>query len=292
MRAFDYQAPATVEGAVALLAKGGECARPFAGGTDLLVQLRRGAACADLLVDVKKIPEMNELSIEADGALLVGAAVALARVAAHPGAAAGWPALADAAGLIGGTAIRSRATLGGNLCNAAPSADSVPAMIVLGATCTVAGLRGRRTLPVDGFCRGPGETALARGELVVAFRLPPPRPRTGSRYLRLTPRGEMDIAVAGVGAWLALGDDGRVAGARIALSAVGPTPLVAMEAAASLVGRAPTDDALAEAAALAQEAARPIDDVRGTARQRRHLVGVLTKRALAAAAERARGEGR
>ena len=291
MKPFAYQAPTALQEAVAVLAAAGERARPLAGGTDLLVQMRRGLLAPDLLVDVKRVPELGQLGTGADGQLRIGAAVPLDRVGRHPAVRAGYPALADAAGLIGSVAIRSRASLGGNLCNAAPSADSVPALIVLGATALVAGSSGSRSLPVERFCTGPGQTVLRHDELLVALDLPPALPRSGSGYLRFTPRGEMDIAVAGVAAWLLLGEDGRVAAARIALGAVGPTPLVATEAAQALVGRAPTEEALAEAAALAQAVARPIEDVRGTAAQRRHLVGVLARRALAAALERARGEG-
>ena len=163
-------------------------------------------------------------------------------------------------------------------------------MIVLGASCTIAGPQGRRDVPVESFCTGPGSTVLARGELVVSLHIPPPQSHSGACYLRFIPRHEMDIAVAGAGAWIRLGDDGRILDARIALASVAPTPLLAAEAGRSLVGKPPDEDAFAEAARLAQEAARPISDVRGTAAQRRHLVGVLTKRALRGAARRAKGE--
>jgi carbon-monoxide dehydrogenase medium subunit len=276
----------------------------LAGGTDLLVQLRQGLLDAHLLVDVKSIPELSRLSFRPEEGLVVGAAVPLYRIYEHADVAAHYPALAEVARLIGGPAVQGRATLGGNLCNAAPSADSVPAMMVLGATCTVAGPRGSRTVAVEDFCLAPGQTVLARDEMLVSLHFSPPRPRSGACYLRFCPRGagalqmasglarprgEMDIAVAGVGAWLALSEDGAVvAGARLALGAVGPTPLLASAAGEWLVGRAPTDEAFAEAAALAQEVARPITDVRGTAAQRRHLVGVLTRRALEGARQRAK----
>lgn len=291
MRPFAYCAPTSLAEAVGLLTEGGERARPFAGGTDLLVQMRLGLFAPDLLVDVKRIPELNEIAFNPEEGLNVGAAVPLWRVCEHPDITAAYPGLLDAAALIGGAAIQGRATLGGNLCNAAPSGDSLPAMIALSGRCLIAGPQGRRSVPVELFCRGPRKTVLGMGELLVAIHFPPPQPHSGARYLRFIPRNEMDIAVAGVGAWVALSADlGRVSAARIALGAVGPTPILAGAAGESLVGQAPTEEALAAAAALAQEAARPISDVRGTAAQRRHLVGVLARRALCGAVARAKGK--
>jgi CO/xanthine dehydrogenase FAD-binding subunit len=288
MRPFQYHAPTSIHEAVALLADKGLKARPLAGGTDLLVQLRGGAYHLDLIVDVKRIPELTRVTYDARNGLTVGAAVSCACLCEHPDVGTAYPALIDAASIIGGTAVQGRATLGGNLCNAAPSGDSIPAMIVLGATCTIAGPDGQRTVPVSTFCVGPGRTRLKDGDILVSVQFPPPRPNSGARYLRFIPRGEMDIAVAGAGAYLELSDDGAtIADARIALSAVAPTPLLVEAAGAALVGAAPTEEAWAEAAGLAQDAARPIGDVRGTLAQRRHLVGVLVRRALRGAAERA-----
>lgn len=281
MRSFAYRAPASIAEAVALLAAKGQRARPLAGGTDLLVQMRLGRHDLDMVVDVKKIPELNLIAFDPVKGLTIGAAVSCAALCEHPDVRAAYPGLVDAASLIGGAAIQGRATLGGNLCNAAPSADTVPALIVLGASCTVAGPQGMRTIPVEDFCTGPGQTVLAPGEMLVSFHLPPPRPDSGARYLRFTPRGEMDIAVAGAGAWVALSPNhAAIVSARIALSAVAPTPLLVEAAGASLVGKAPDEAAFSEAARLAQEAVQPITDVRGTAAQRRHLVGVLVRRAL------------
>jgi len=291
MRPFGYQAPTSIGEAVTLLADGGEQARPLAGGTDLLVQWRRDLLQLDLVVDVKRIPEVNDVSFGTTEGLLVGAAVSCASLCRQPGVSKAYPGLIDAASIIGGPAIRERATLGGNLCNAAPSGDTIPAMIVLGAISTIAGPHGTRTMPVEDFCIGPGETVLGRGEMLVSIQFPPPRPNSGARYLRFIPRGEMDIAVAGAGASVVLSDDqARILEARIALAAVAPMPLLVDAAGASLVGKAPIEDAFAEAARLAQEAARPITDVRGTEAQRRHLVGVLVRRALCGAASRAKGE--
>jgi carbon-monoxide dehydrogenase medium subunit len=260
----------------------------LAGGTDLLVQLRHGLTQLDMVVDVKRIPELTQISYHPESGLEIGAAVSCARLCEHPDVPQMYPALIDVASIIGGPAIRERATLGGNLCNAAPSGDTIPAMIVLGAICTVAGLRGTRTVPVDAFCTAPGQTLLAPDEILVSIHFPAPQPRSGAHYLRFIPRGEMDIAVAGAGAWVALSKDStRITQARIALAAVAPTPLLAADAAAALVGKAPTEAAFAEAARLARQTARPITDARGTAVQRRHLVGVLTTRALRGAVQRA-----
>jgi carbon-monoxide dehydrogenase medium subunit len=262
----------------------------MAGGTDLLVQMRAGRFGLDRVVDIKRIPELTAISYSPQDGLSVGAALSCAVLCENADVQTHYPVLIESAGLIGGTGIQARATIGGNLCNAAPSGDSIPAMIVLGASCTIAGPQGRRDVPVESFCTAPGRTVLARGELVVSLHIPPPQPHSGACYLRFIPRHEMDIAVAGAGAWIRLGDDGRILDARIALASVAPTPLLAAEAGQSLVGKPPDEDAFAEAARLAQEAARPISDVRGTAAQRRHLVGVLTKRALRGAARRAKGE--
>ena len=292
MKPFEYRSPTSIDEVVALLADKGERARPLAGGTDLLVQCRRGLLAVDLLVDVKRIHELNRIAFDPVDGLTVGAAVPCARLCEQPDVRRFYPGLVDAVSLIGGPAIQERATLGGNLCNAAPSADSIPAMIVLGAVCMVAGPGGIRILPVATFCTGPGRTVLGKDEMLVSIHFPVPTPHCGARYLRFTPRREMDIAVAGAGVWIALSDDhAHITDARIALAAVAPTPLVVEAASSALVGRPPTEAAFAEAARLAQESAYPITDVRGTEAQRRHLVGVLAKRALCGAASRAKGEG-
>jgi len=290
MKPFEYQAPTSIAEAIALLADKDGKAHPLAGGTDLLVQLRRGLFEAGLLVDVKRIPELGRITFDPVAGLTIGAAVTCAQLCEHPDARRLYPGLIDAASIIGGAAIQGRATLGGNLCNAAPSADSVPAMIVLNAVCTVVGPRGTRTIPADAFCTAPGKTVLGRDEMLVSIHFPPPPPNSGACYRRFTPRREMDIAVAGAGAWVALSNDLTIiTGARIALSAVAPTPLLVEAAGAILVGHAPTEASFAKAAELAQQATSPIDDVRGTEAQRRHLVGVLVKRALRGAVNRAKG---
>jgi CO/xanthine dehydrogenase FAD-binding subunit len=288
VRAFEYVAPTTLSEAVELLADKGDRARPLAGGTDLVVQLRRGVYALDWLVDIKKIPELNAITYSAKDGLTIGAAVPCYRIAEHPDVLRAYPGLVDAVGLIGGTAIQGRATMGGNLCNASPSGDSIPALIVLRATCTIAGLGGERAMPVEQFCTAPGKNVLGRGELLVSVHLPPPQAHAGAHYVRFIPRHEMDIAVVGVGAAVVLSaNQTTIQVAYIALGAVAPTPLWVVEAGAALVGRSPSEEAFAEAAGLAQQACSPITDMRGTLAQRRHLVGVLTRRALRGALSRA-----
>jgi len=291
VKPFTYQAPTTLADAVALLAEKNGRARPLAGGTDLLVQMRLNLHDLDTVVDLKKIPELNQISFDPVRGLTIGAAVSCAQVYETAAVIEHYPGLIDAVTIIGGKAIQGRASLGGNLCNAAPSGDGISAMIALGATCTVTGPDGTRTVDIGEFCTGPRNTVLGPGEILVSIHIPAPKPNVGVHYLRFTPRMEMDIAVAGVGAAIELNEaQTEITAARIALSAVGPTPIVAAAAAAALVGQAPDEDSFAQAAGLAQEAASPITDVRGTAAQRRHLIGVLTKRALRGALARAKGE--
>ncbi|GBD22472.1 6-hydroxypseudooxynicotine dehydrogenase complex subunit alpha [bacterium HR29] len=286
MRAFDYAAPRSLDETFPLLADGRRV-RFLAGGTDIIVQLREGRAECDLLVDLKRIPELRRIEIRPDGTLAIGAAVPCAEVYEHPEVRRRWPALVDAASLIGGIQIQSRASLGGNICNASPAADSVPALIVLGARLVLASARGERELPIEGFFRGPGQTVLQPGELLVRIEVPPLPPCSGARFLRFIPRNEMDIAVANAAAFLRLDDDGRIAQARVALGAVAPTPLLVAEAGELLAGQQPNDELFARAGELAAAAARPITDVRGSVLQRRHLARVLTVRALRGALARA-----
>src|SRR5438270_4052074 len=178
MKAFDYAAPTTLAEAVALFAAKGERARALAGGTDVIVQVREGRRDVDLLVDVKHIPELNELTYDPEHSLRIGAAVPCYRLCEHPGLARAYPGLVEAAGLIGGTQIQSRASVGGNLCNASPAADTIPALIAGQARCVIAGPDGQRELPVEAFCTAPGRTALRRGEVLVSLHLPPPPPHT------------------------------------------------------------------------------------------------------------------
>jgi len=287
MRAIQYAAPRSLGDAIAILHESGARARILAGGTDLIVQVAADARDVDVFVDGKRIPELTELSFDPAQGLTLGAAVPCCRIYEDPDVQKHYPGLVDAVSIIGGTAIQSRASVGGNLCNSGPAADSIPALIVYSAVARIAGPRGEREVAVEHFCTGPGQNVLEPDELLVSLRLPAPPSHFGARYLRFIPRNEMDIAVVGAGASLALtGPGGTVAAARIALAAVAPTPLFVSEAGDSLVGKAPSEEAFAEAAALARAAARPITDMRGTAAFRTHLVGVLTRRALRGALER------
>lgn len=290
MRAIEYHAPTTLRDAVAIMAEYGDRASPLAGGTDILVQLRGGRRNSDCLVDTKKVPELNGIRLD-DNGLQLGAAVPCYQIYQDAAVAAAYPGLIDAAGLIGSIQIQGRASIGGNLCNAAPSGDSIPPVITLGGEAHINGPNGWRTLPAADFCTGPGRNALAEGELLVAIQLPAPAAHSGTAYLRFIPRNEMDIAVAGVSSTVVLDESGQtIRSARIALASVGPTPILATAAGESLAGQAVSDGAIAEAGRLASEAASPITDMRGTIRQRHHLVDVLTRRTLNIAIRRARGE--
>ena len=291
MQAFEYVSPSSVEEAVSLLSGPEGTVRPMAGGTDLLVQLRAERYKLQRVVDIKAIPELGEVRLSLAEGLTLGAAVPCFRIYEDTAIKAAYPALVDSVSILGGIGIQGRATVGGNLCNASPSGDSIPSLIVLGATCNIAGPDGRRQLPAEQFCLAPGLSRLEPGELLVSIHFPPPEPRSGSFYLRFIPRNEMDIAVVGAAAWVKLGDDGQaVADARVALAAVSPTPLYVDAARGLLVGSAGDEEAIARAATAAREAVSPITDMRGSEAQRRHLAGILTARALRGALRHARGE--
>jgi len=282
----DYVAPTSLAEAVAALETARGSVRLLAGGTDLLVQMRSGRLRPDLIVDLKRIPELIGIRVE-NGAFLIGAATPCATLGEHAALARAWPGVVEAATLIGSTQIQGRASLGGNLCNASPAADSVPALVAAGASCVIEGPSGRREAPVETLQAQPGRNTLARGEIVVAIRLPAPPARSGDAYLRLIPRTEMDIAVVGAGVSLSVDAQGVVTGARVALGAVAPTTLRVDAAAAALVGSRLEESALAALGAEARAACRPIDDKRGTAVYRTKVAGVLARRAAKIAYERA-----
>ncbi|MBI1294805.1 xanthine dehydrogenase family protein subunit M [bacterium] len=289
MQAFDYVAATTVEEAVKALSNGKK-ARPLSGGTDLLAQLKEGRRQLDLVVDLKRIPELTTLHYDAQDGLTIGASTPCHIINASPEVKAHYPALIDSTHLIGGIQIQGRASLGGNLCNASPAADSIPNLIVHSAVAHVAGPNGRRSVQVEEFCVAPGRSVLADGEFLVAIHLPVPTKNFGAAYLRFIPRNEMDIAVVGVGASVVLSDDGKtIQSARISLGAVAPTPLFVKEAGDALAGQPATEESYAKAGEIAKAAARPISDMRGTIAQRKHLSAVLTVRALRIAVDRARG---
>jgi len=283
-----YEAPETIEGAVKLLAGGGPRGRVLAGGTDLLVQLRAGMIAPELVVDIKRIDETREIR-EEGGRLVIGAAVTGAELGEHAAAKAMWPGVVEATELIGSTQIQGRASLAGNLCNASPAADTVPALVAAAATCRIAGPGGERRVPVEEVCTGPGELSLDDGEFVVAFEFPERPPRSADAYLRFIPRTEMDIAVVGAGVNLSFDDNGRCAAARVSLGAVAPTVILVEEAGRALIGTECDDAALQNMAAAASAACRPIDDKRGTVEYRTKVAGVLATRAAKIAAQRAKG---
>ena len=289
MQLFDYIAAGTLKEVVGLLSTNDGSARILSGGTDLLVQLRENRRKAELLIDVKNIPELVSITFDEQDGLRVGAAASCYQVSSQALVVENYPGLLDAIQLIGGIQIQYRASIGGNLCNASPAADSIPALIVHQAECMIAGPHGARSMPVEQFCIAPGKNALQSGEFLVAVNVPRPRPNFGAHYLRFIPRNEMDIAVVGAGASVTLDDSKqKFQSAKIALGAVAPIPLFVEEAGTFLEGREVTSENLQQAAKIAQAAARPISDLRGTTDHRKHLCAVLTRRALEKAVERAR----
>ena len=291
MKWIDYTSPSTLDEALGLLAENGEKARILAGGTDLLVLLRTRpdrVKNPDLVVDVKSIPELNELSYSPDAGLTLGAAVPCYKVYGNAKVSKAYPGLIDSASLIGGIQIQGRASIGGNLCNATPSADSIPTLIAHSVTCKIAGRNGTREVAVEDFCTGPSQTVLKPDEILVSMHFPPPPKNFGARYIRFIPRNEMDIAVAGAGVSVVL-DNGTFKSARVSLASVAPTPLLVKEAGEALVGKPVNEESIRTAADIAKDAARPINDMRGTIDYRTHLCEVLTRRALNTAVERARG---
>ncbi len=282
-----YEAPDSVEGAVALLAGATGDARVLAGGTDLLVQMRADILDPDLIVDIKKISETRTVA-EEKGGWRIGAAVTGAELKEHTKLKKAWPGVVEAANLIGSTQVQGRATLGGNLCNGSPAADSVPALVAAGAVATLAGPKGRRDLPVEDVMLEPRKLALQKGEIVVSFLLPPKAPRSSDAYLRFIPRTEMDIAVVGAGVSLTVDGGGTVTAARVGLGAVAARVLLVTEAAQAIIGGRLDEAAQARLEAAARAACRPIDDKRGTVDFRVDVAAVLTRRAALIALDRAR----
>jgi CO/xanthine dehydrogenase FAD-binding subunit len=284
---LEYQAPSTVEAAVKALAAAGT--RPLAGGTDLLVQLRSGRIRPEGIVDLKRVEGAMGIR-EVQGGFVIGAATPGAVIGEHAGLRKAWPGLVEAACLIGSTQVQGRASLAGNLCNASPAADSVPALIAARAVCVIVGPDGRREAPVEAIATAPGRTSLKPGEFVLEIRLPPRPARSSDAYLRLIPRTEMDIAVVGAGVSLTLDTAGVVTEAHVALGAVAPTARLVPEAGEALVGGKLDEASLARLDAAARAACQPISDKRGTADYRTKIAGVLARRAAAAAYQRAGGQ--
>jgi CO/xanthine dehydrogenase FAD-binding subunit len=288
VRRFELALPSTVADCLAALSNGGGEVSMVAGGTDLLPQMKNGLVKPAKVVDLSGVPELKRLEVDGEGALHIGAAVSARTVELSEVVRNGFLAVAEGAGVIGSHQVRNLATVGGNVCNAAPSADVSPPLVAMDAVVVIAGPDGQRLLPITDFFQGVRRTALQPGEMLVEIVVPAPGANSGGTYLRHTPRRELDIAVVGVGTQLTI-EDGRCTKARIALGAVAPVIVRAEEAEASLVGQAVTPELLDQAAALAVKSAKPISDQRGSAEYRLHLTRVLTRRTLQTAFERATG---
>ena len=287
MPRVSYTAPTSVDDAVKALAGAAGQAKVLSGGTDLLVQLKSGRLKPELIVDTKRIPGMIGIREEGDN-WVIGAATPGVVISSNQQLEHDFPGIVEGVDLIGSQQIQGRCTIAGNLCNASPAADSVPALIAARATCVIAGPGGRREAPAEAIQAGPGRTTLKPGEFLLEFRLPPRPKRAGDAYLRLIPRTEMDIAVVGAGVSLALDESGKVREAHVALGAVAPTTLLVPAAGQALVGSKLEEPALAALDAAARAACKPISDKRGTAEYRTKIAGVLARRAAAIAYERAK----
>lgn len=283
-----YERPQTRAAAAALLAEAKDNAFVLAGGTDLLVRMQSDEFDAEVVVDIKAIDGMSDV-VETEGAFEIGAAVSCAALAEHDALVAAWPGVVEAANLIGSTQIQGRCTMSGNLCNASPAADSVPALVAAGARARITGPEGTRTVAVEEVPLAPGKTSLAKGEFIEALVLQKPAPRSGDAYLRFTPRTEMDIAVVGVSVYLSLDEGGTVQTARVALGAVGPKVVLADGAADVIIGSRLDDAALTALASACSAASAPINDKRGTVEFRKDVAGVLARRAAVIAYKRAGG---
>ena len=291
MKPIEFDSPTSLQDAIRLAGTDPASVGLLGGGTDMIIQWRGGRKDYSRIVDLKHIPELNVLEFDKTKGLRLGAAVACSTLGEFKPALQHYPGLVEGAELIGSMQIQSRATVGGNVCNGSPAADSICALIVLGAVAYIQGPKGTRELPTGQIMIGPGKTALQPGEILIEFRIPAPAPKSSSAYLRFIPRNEMDIAVAGAGVNLTLAADGQtVTHAMVAIGAVGPTPILVEAAAKALIGKKIDEASLKAASDASSAAAKPISDVRGPAEYRRHLAGVLTRRSIEIAARRARGE--
>ena len=286
MPRVNYEAPTSVDEAVKVLAGASGLAKVLSGGTDLLVQLRSGRLKPDLIVDTKRIPGLIGIREEGDF-FIVGAATPGVMLSGNEKLEHAWPGIVEGADLIGSTQIQGRASLAGNLCNASPAADSVPAVIAARTTVVIAGPAGRREIAAEAVCTGPGRTSLAKGEFIVEFKIPKPKPHQCDAYLRFIPRTEMDIAVVGCAVNVTLDNSGACTDARVVLGAVAPTQILCDEAAKTLIGHRLDEPTLTALDAAAGRACNPITDKRGTIEYRIKVAGVLARRAAAIAFERA-----
>lgn len=284
-----YETPSTAKEAVSLMAKEKGIAYILAGGTDLLVKMKAGMIEPDLVVDIKRVKGMNEIK-KGVGGYSIGAAVPCVAILENAGFVKAWPGIADAANLIGSRQVQGRSTMSGNLCNASPAADSVPALVAAGAKVSIAGPKGNRKLAVEDVAAGVGRNNLKKGEIITSIDLPKKAAKSGDAYLRFTPRTEMDIAVVSVGVNLTIDGKGVITKARVALGAVATTVLLVKEAAKAIIGTKLDDAAKAKLAAVCSAACKPIDDKRGTIEFRTDVAGVLARRAAEKAYARAGGK--
>jgi len=286
VRRFELLLPESVEDCLRILAQRGPETKLLAGGTDLLPQLKNGLLKPARVIDLSGVARLRTIE-PADGqGLRIGSAVTARTLELDRNVRARYLSLAESGALVGSVQVRNLATLGGNLCNAAPSADMAPPLLALDAEAVIVGPKGERRVPIETFFTGVRKTVLAPDELLIELSVPATGAHSGGNYLRHTPRRELDIAVVGVASQLTLAN-GVCTKARIALAAVAPVPVRATAAERALEGQAVTPDRIARAAELAIEAARPISDQRGSAEFRRHLVRVLTRRTLTTALARA-----
>jgi len=287
MPIVDYKVPQSIDEAIGLLV-GGENTKVLVGGTDLIIQSKAQSSPSLVVVDVKSIDFMMTANIDEAG-LNLGPGVSCAEFTAREDIRLVFPGLVEAAYLIGSTQVQGRASIGGNLCNASPAADTIPALIANRAQCVIQGPDGEREVPVENFVTGVASNCMTKSELLRQIKVPRPAELTSDAYLRFIPRTEMDIAVAGAGVSITLNSEGVCTAARVALGAVAPTAILVKAAADALVGTSLDEAALQAAADAASDASSPITDRRGTAEYRRHVVGVLVKRAAVIAADRAKG---
>ena len=284
-----YQTPSTTKEAATFIKRAKGKAFVLAGGTDLMVRMKSGFIEPDLVVDIKQISAMQSITKSATG-FRIGAAVSAAEMGENSTLKKAWPGVVESANLIGSDQIQNRCTIAGNLCNASPAADAVPALIAAGAKANVVGPQRRRTVAVEKIITSPGQTSLSKGEIVESITLPKRAPRSGDAYLRFIPRSEMDIAVVGAGVNLVLDNNSVVKSARVALGAVAPTPLLVPDAAKAIIGTKLNKAALTKLADACSAACSPIDDKRGTVEFRAEVAGVLARRAARIAYKRAGGK--
>ena len=282
-----YEAPKTLDAAVTLLGGSNGAGKILAGGTDVLVLLHAETIEPDVLVDIKNIPDVKHMGV-VDGVWSIGAAVSGMNIIDNKEFATAWPGVCEGVALIGSVQVKGRASIGGNLCNASPAADSVPAIIAAGAVANIVGPDGIRSEPVENIVIGPGKTSLAAGEFIVSFLFPKRPSHTGDCYLRLTPRTEMDIAIVGAGVCLTLDSNGICTAARVSVGAVAPTPLLVNDASDALIGTSVDDTALENMVAAVRAVCDPISDKRGSRDYRIKTAGVIARRAALKALERAK----